>query len=97
MAWPAYLPVRVFCRTGKNRAAQQTSAAMTEIAWVVLIASSSAGPVAALKSCGLSIIRAPSVKFCSEVPMIMRTRPFITNITPVETMTTMIGFALCLQ
>ncbi len=73
------------------------TAATTEIACVVLIASGSANPVAALKSCGLSIIRAPSVKFCSEVPMIMRTSPFITNITPVETITTMIGLARCLR
>ena len=36
-------------------------------------------------------------KFFSEVPMIIRTSPFITNITPAETMTRTIGLALCLR
>jgi hypothetical protein len=56
---------------------------------VVLIARGSARPVIVLKSCGFRK-RAPSLKFCSSTPMMKRMMPFITNITPRETMTTMV-------
>ena len=85
-------PVRVFCRNQKS-AATTTKAVITVTACVPLIASPSARPVADLNSPAEIRKRPPSAKFWSSTPMIRRTIPFITNITPMETMTRMVGEA----
>ena len=41
--------------------------------------------------------RAPSANEMSSTPMMKRTMPFITNITPIETMTRITGAAFCVR
>ena len=68
------------------------------IACVVLIASPSASPVAALKSpADDHEARAIGEVLIRPTPMMKRVMPFMTNITPIETMTRMIGAAFCLR
>ena len=90
------LPVRVFCKN-QNRAAMVNKAVTSVTAVVPLMAKPSAKPVQALKSPAEIKKRPPSAKFCSWVPMMIRTRPFMTNMTPAETITRMIGLAFCLR
>ena len=69
----------------------------TVIACVVLIASAFGQAGRGLEVAAGSANRAPSAKFCSSTPMMKRTMPFITNMTPSDTMTRMIGAAFCLR
>jgi len=87
------LPVRVRFRN-QNRAVTSAIATTTVSNWEDFIARPSLNPVISLKARALMINRSPSKKFWSFGPMIKRTTPFITNITPTDAITMRIGGAL---
>ncbi len=86
------LPVRVRLRNQK-RSATATAAVTSVMACEVRMARPSARPVASRKVRASMTKRAPSAKVSSSTPMMKRTMPFITNITPIETMTSVAGAA----
>ena len=86
------LPVRVRFRNQKSSATAMP--AVTRVmTCVVRIARPSSSPVRSRKPRAEMTKRSPSVKPISSTPMMKRTRPFIMNITPIETITRITGEA----
>ena len=90
MALPDFVRFR-----NQNSAIITISATPTVSAWVERSARPSSSPVISRKSRTAIRKRAPSSKRISSTPIRMRVRPFITNITPTEAITKMIGAAFC--
>ena len=84
------LPARDLSRN-QNSAATAAAATARVRAWDSLIDRPSRRPVAALNSPALTRNRAPSENDRSSGPMMKRTTPLSTNITPVEAMRKIIG------
>jgi mRNA-degrading endonuclease toxin of MazEF toxin-antitoxin module len=88
------LPVRVRLRNQKS-AATQTAATARVMTWVVRMARPSSRPVASRKPRAVTTKRSPSVKPMSSTPTRKRTMPFMTKVTPRDTMTKIDGAARC--
>jgi hypothetical protein len=90
------LPVRVRCRKRNSRIMAMTAATMVS-AWVDLRASPSSRPAQSRNSRKVKTKRSPSAKRRSSGPMMRRTTPLSTNMTPTEAMTMTTGFTRCLR
>ena len=69
------------------------TAVTTVMTWVDRTARPSSSPDHSRNSPARTRKRAPSSKRMSSTPMAKRTMPFMTNITPIETMTRITGAA----